>query len=38
MLSPDPPRVSLDAAIERWKLLVATEQQPNPKPTVEQYD
>jgi len=34
----NPPRVSLYTAIERWKLLVATEQQPNPKPTVEQYD
>ena len=34
----DPPKVSIESAIERWKLINATEIQPNPKPTVVQYD
>ena len=32
---PDPPRVSIEAAIERWKI---TQQDPNAKPSIEQYD
>jgi hypothetical protein len=32
---PDPPKVSIDAAIERWKL---TQQNAEAKPTIDQYD
>ena len=35
---PDPPRVSMDAAIERWKVANSTTDAPNPKPTLVQYD
>ena len=35
---PDPPKVSLDAALTRWKYTNATAEQPDPKPTREQYD
>ena len=35
---PDPPKVSMDAAIERWKYAHTTPEVPNPKPTLEQYD
>ena len=35
---PDPPRVSMDAAIERWKVGQSTVDIPNPKPTLTQYD
>ena len=35
----DPPsKVSLDAAIERWKLTTATDAQPDLKPNLAQYD
>ena len=37
-LYPDPPKVSMDAALSRWKILNATTENPDPKPTVEQYD
>ena len=30
----NPPKVSLDAAIERWKLTTATDAQPDPKPNL----
>ena len=29
---PDPPKLSLDAALMRWKITNTTEDQPNPKP------
>ena len=35
---PDPPKVSLDSAIERWKYIHGTEENPYPRPTLEQYD
>jgi hypothetical protein len=35
---PDPPRVSLDAAVERRKVANTTEATPHPKPTLDQYD
>ncbi len=35
---PDPPKVSLDGAIARWKVQHTTEAQADPKPTLEQYD
>ena len=35
---PDPPKVSLEAALQRWKVTHATEEDPSPKPTVDQYD
>ena len=35
---PDPPKVSLEAAIERWKVTNATADNSNPKPNLEQYD
>ena len=35
---PDPPKVSLDGAIQRWKVENAVEGQPEPKPSLEQYD
>ena len=35
---PDPPKVSLEAAIERWKVTNTTDAKPNPKPNLEQYD
>ena len=35
---PDPPKVSLDSALERWKVVNATERNPNPRPTLHQYD
>ena len=35
---PDPPRVSIDTALERWKIANTTESNANPKPTLEQYD
>ena len=37
-LYPDPPKVSMDAALSRWKILNATTEEPEPKPTVDQYD
>ena len=35
---PDPPKVSLDAAIERWKYANATTDTTQPKPSLAQYD
>ena len=35
---PDPPKISLDAAIERWKFANATTEITQPKPTLAQYD
>ena len=35
---PDPPKVSLDNALARWKISNTTEQNPDPKPTLEQHD
>ena len=35
---PDPPKVSLEAALQRWKVANVTDEIPDPKPTVEQYD
>ena len=35
---PDPPKVSLDSALERWKIVNATERNPNLRPTLDQYD
>ena len=35
---PDPPKVSLDAALERWKIVNTTETVTDPKPTLAQYD
>ena len=35
---PDPPKVSLDAALNRWKIANATADQPDPKPSLDQYD
>ena len=35
---PDPPKVSMDAAIERWKVENATTENTSPKPTLSQYD
>ena len=35
---PDPPKVSLDAALNRWKVANTTEATPDPKPTLVQYD
>ena len=35
---PDLPRVSMDAAIERWKVANTSAENPNPKPNLEQYD
>ena len=35
---PDPPKVSLDAALARWKIANTNEANPDPKPTLNQYD
>ena len=35
---PDPPKVSLDAALARWKIEFTTEATPNLTPTLPQYD
>ena len=35
---PDPPKVSMDAALQRWKFANATEEIHNPQPTLEDYD
>ena len=35
---PNPPKILLDSALERWKIANATEHNPNPQPTLEQYD
>ena len=35
---PDPPKVSLDAALQRWKIANTTETVQDPKPNLTQYD
>ena len=35
---PDPPKVSMDAAIERWKVSQITTDNADPKPNLGQYD
>ena len=35
---PDPPKVSLDSALQRWKITNTSETVPDPKPNLEQYD
>ena len=35
---PDPPMVSMDAAIERWKVANTSADNPHPKSNLEQYD
>ena len=35
---PDPPKVSLDSATQRWTYTNATEANAEPKPTLAQYD
>ena len=37
-LYPDPPKVSMDAAIARWKVEAATAANADPRPTLAQYD
>ena len=37
-LYPDPPKVSLEAAIERWKISQTTPENQSPKPNLEQFD
>ena len=38
LFNPDPPKVSLEAAIERWKISQATPENSSPKPNPEQFD
>ena len=35
---PDPPKVSLDAALQQWKIENTSDEVPDPKPTMIQYD
>jgi hypothetical protein len=35
---PDPPKSSMDAAVQRWKAVNTTDTVTDPKPTVDQYD
>ena len=35
---PDPPKVSMDAAIERWKVGNTSDTNQHPTPSLEQYD
>ena len=37
-LYPDPPKVSMDAPIIRWKFSQATAEDTDPKPTIDDYD
>ena len=37
-LHPDTPKVSLEAAIERWKISQTTSENQSPKPNLEQFD
>ncbi len=37
-LYPDPPKVSMDAAIARWKVETRTAEVADPVPTIDQYD
>ena len=35
---PDPPKASLDVALARWTIQHRTEAEPNPQPTLDDYD
>lgn len=35
---PDPPKVSLEGVIERWKISQTSSENPPPKPNLEQFD
>ena len=35
---PDPPTVSFEAALKRWKITNTTAETPDPSPTLAQYD
>ena len=35
---PDPPKVSMDSALQRWIFAHATEEEPKPQPSLEDYD
>ena len=35
---PEPPRVSMDAALQRWAFTKATVEVPRPQPTIAEYD
>ena len=35
---PDPPKVSLDSAVQRWKYVYITEEVADPKPNFNQYN
>jgi len=35
---PDPPTVSFEAALKRWRIANATNEVPDPTPTLNQYD
>jgi len=35
---PDPPTVSFEAALKRWKIANTTATHPDPQPTLNQYD
>ena len=35
---PDPPKFSMDAAIDRWKVANTTENNQNPRPDLAAYD
>ena len=37
-LHPDPPKVSIDSALQRWNFEHTTEQDADPRPTLDQYD
>ena len=37
-LYPDPPKVSMDAALSRWKILHTTTENTNPNPGIAEYD
>ena len=37
-LYPDPPKVSLEAAVERWKISNTTTENPSPRPNLEEFD
>ena len=37
-LYPDPPKVSIEAALSRWKFEHSTTENADPRPTLEQYD
>ena len=35
---PDPPKVSLEAAVERWKISNTTTENPSPRPNLEEFN